>query len=104
MSEGDLAALAHARHELRTPLGHIIGYGEMLLEELEDEGPHAVEAPLRALDTDARQVLSRLNALLAPPPSGVMPELGGLLKQLVEPAQAIATATDNLKQVVATRL
>jgi class 3 adenylate cyclase len=102
VSEGDLAALAHARHELRTPLGHIIGYGEMLLEELEDEGPHAVEVPLRALDTDARQVLSRLNALLAPPPSGVMPELGGLLKQLVEPAQAIATATDNLKQVVAT--
>jgi signal transduction histidine kinase len=39
VSEPDLAVLAHARHELRTPLGHIIGYSEMLLEEVEDAGP-----------------------------------------------------------------
>ena len=101
MSEHDLAVLAHARHELRTPLGHIIGYGEMLLEELEEGGAATVEAPLRALHADARQMLSRLNALLVPPPSGVMPELGALLKQLVEPARAIATSADNLKQAVA---
>jgi len=98
VSEGDLAALAHARHELRTPLGHIIGYGEMLLEEVEDAGGTSVEGPLRALHADARGVLSRLNALLAPPPSGVTPDLGALLKQLVEPAQAIATSADNLRQ------
>jgi class 3 adenylate cyclase len=98
VSDGGLAALAHARHELRTPLGHIIGYGEMLLEELQDGGHAPVEAPLRALYADARQMLSRLNALLAPPAEGgVAPDLGGLLKQLVEPAQAIATAADNLK-------
>ena len=29
---------AHLRHEVRTPLNHIIGYTEMLLEELGDEG------------------------------------------------------------------
>ena len=95
MSEGDLAALAHARHELRTPLGHIIGYGEMLLEDATDP---AVATPLRALHADARQVLSRLNTLLTPPPSGAVPDLGTLLKQLVEPAQAIATSADNLRQ------
>jgi class 3 adenylate cyclase len=99
VSEPDLAALAHARHELRTPLGHIIGYGEMLLEELEDAGASAVEAPLRALHADGRQVLSRLNALLAPPPGGgAVPDLAGLLKPLVDPARAIATSADNLRQ------
>jgi adenylate cyclase len=101
VSEHDLAVLAHARHELRTPLGHIIGYGEMLLEEFDGTGQDAVEAPLRALHADARQVLSRLNALLAPPPSGVMPELGTLLKQLVEPAQAIATSAEQLRSSAA---
>jgi class 3 adenylate cyclase len=102
VSEHDLAALAHARHELRTPLGHIIGYGEMLLEELEGTGPGAVETPLRTLYADARQMLSRLNALLAPPQDGSAPDLGALLKQLVEPAQMIATLADNLKQAAAT--
>ena len=101
VSESDLAAFAHARHELRTPLGHIIGYGEMLLEELEDGVSQTLAAPLRALHAEAHQVLSRLNALLAPPPGGVMPELPALLKQLVEPAQAIAASANNLKQAVA---
>ncbi|MEK9628548.1 MAG: ATP-binding protein [Nitrospinota bacterium] len=30
--------LANLSHELRTPLNHIIGYSEMLLEEMEEEG------------------------------------------------------------------
>ena len=98
MNEQDLAILAHARHELRTPLGHIIGYSEMLLEEVEEVGGETVAAPLRTLHAEARQVLSRLNALLAPPADGPIPDLGGLLKQLVEPAQAIATSAANLQQ------
>jgi adenylate cyclase len=101
VSDDSLAALAHARHELRTPLGHIIGYGEMLLEELEGAGGGAVEAPLRAVHAGAREVLSRLNSLLAPPPSGVLLDLGPMLKQLVEPAQAVATSADNLRGAAA---
>lgn len=31
--------LAKIRHDLRTPVGHIIGYSEMLLEDLEDDAP-----------------------------------------------------------------
>src|SRR5262245_63397367 len=70
----------------------------MLLEELEDGGAAPVEAPLRALHADARQLLSRLNTLLAPPTSGDVPEIGALLRQLVEPARAIATAADELNR------
>ena len=102
MNEQDLVTLAHARHELRTPLGHIIGYSEMLLEEVAEVGGETVAAPLRTLHAQARQVLSRLNALLAPPPDGLIPELETLLKQLVEPAQAIATSAANLREAAST--
>jgi len=98
MTDDALGALAHVRHELRTPLGHIIGYSEMLLEEAEDGGAAAVTTPLRALHADARHVLARLNTLLAPSPDGLAPDLRGLLKQLVEPAQAIAASAARLRQ------
>jgi class 3 adenylate cyclase len=100
VSEEALAELAHARHELRTPLGHVIGYAEMLLEDVGEAGA-SLEAPLRAVYDTAREVLARLNRLLAPPASGDAPDLGPLLKQLVEPAQAIATSADNLKATAA---
>ena len=35
-SQSQLSLLAHLRHELRTPINAIIGYSEMILEELED--------------------------------------------------------------------
>ncbi len=94
MSDRDQAVLAHARHELRTPLGHIIGYSEMLLEEVED-GEHAKLAePLRAVHRDARFLLGRLNELLAPPAHDAPPALAPLLAQLVEPARAMASAME----------
>jgi class 3 adenylate cyclase len=101
VTDRDLAVLAHARHELRTPLGHIIGYSEMLLEELEDGGDQALAAPLRHLHREARQLLARVNDVLAAPPSGVAsPDLGSLLKQLAPPAEALTTATETARRAV----
>jgi class 3 adenylate cyclase len=56
---------AQLRHDLRTPLNHIIGYAELLLEALEDGDPAALAADLAALRADARQLLARLNEVLA---------------------------------------
>jgi adenylate cyclase len=56
---------AQLRHELRTPLNHIIGYAEMLLEELEAGDKPELAGGLAALRTDARQLLARLNEVLA---------------------------------------
>ena len=99
MSDRHLAVLAHARHELRTPLGHIIGYSEMLLEEVEADRDQGLAEPLRRLHQDARQLLARLNDLLAAPPAGAaLPALGPLLKQLVEPAEALTAAAETAKR------
>ena len=56
---------AELRHELRTPLNHIIGYAELLLED-HAEGPAAALAPgLQTLIADGRDLLGRLNEVLA---------------------------------------
>jgi adenylate cyclase len=61
MSFDDMAGL---RHQLRTPLNHIIGFSEMLLEEAEDEDSPALVPALQLLHEQARELLGRLNALL----------------------------------------
>jgi len=54
--------LAHVRHELRTPMNHIIGYTEMLLEEAEDLGEGDVTSELRQIHVAARLLLSTIDS------------------------------------------
>jgi len=56
---------AQLRHDLRTPLNHIIGYAEMLLEELHDDDKAGVAAGLATLRADARELVTLLNEVLA---------------------------------------
>jgi adenylate cyclase len=79
---------AQLRHELRTPLNHIIGYTELLLEEIADGGKPELAAGLTALRTDARQLLTLLNEVLA---RGQAPDLStarGSLSALLERIRA----------------
>ena len=57
---------AQLRHDLRTPLNHIIGYSELLLEEAGEEKAAAIEQSLHRIHADARQLLALVNDLLAP--------------------------------------
>lgn len=61
---GDLrrAMLATLRHELRTPLNAVIGYSEMLLEDL----PPAQSGPVRAILTSGNRILALVNEILRP--------------------------------------
>ena len=58
------AFLANMSHELRTPLSAVIGYSEMMEEELEDLGQHAVLADLAKVQSNARHLLSLINDVL----------------------------------------
>jgi signal transduction histidine kinase len=53
-----LAASAHLRHDLRTPLNAVMGYGDMLVDDWRDAGQ-------LALVSDIRRVLAASNDLLA---------------------------------------
>ena len=56
--------LANMSHELRTPLSAVIGYSEMLEEELEDLGQRGALADLGKIKSNARHLLSLINDVL----------------------------------------
>ncbi len=57
---------AHLRHTLRTPLNHIIGYSELLLEEAKERGLEDMMADLRNIHTAGKELLALINDLFDP--------------------------------------
>ncbi len=90
-----LPSLSELRHELRTPVNHIIGYAEMLLEDVEDQ-PEPREALEATLDA-ARNVLSLINDTLTPTRESITAEeLDDLVRSLGAPQARIITTTTAL--------
>ena len=60
---------AEMRHKLRTPLNHIIGYSEMLLEDADENRLESFAADLRKIHAAGKQLLTEINELFesAPP-------------------------------------
>ena len=56
--------IANMSHELRTPLSAVIGYAEMLEEDLDDADPAEMRADLAKITTNARHLLDMINAVL----------------------------------------
>ncbi len=56
--------LANMSHELRTPLSAVIGYSEMLEEEVEDLGETGLLNDLGKIKSNARHLLSLINDVL----------------------------------------
>ncbi len=56
--------LANMSHELRTPLSAVIGYSEMLEEEVQELGEEGVLRDLRKINANARHLLTLINDVL----------------------------------------
>ena len=56
--------IANMSHELRTPLSAVIGYSEMLQEELEDRGDDELLEDMRKIESNARHLLGLINDVL----------------------------------------
>ncbi len=65
-----------SRHDLRTPLNHIIGYSEMLLEEAEDAAEGAPPELAKLLDCGRRLLAGFDNLTGAGGPSAATPPVG----------------------------
>ena len=52
--------LAQIRHDLKTPVGHIMGYSEMIEEDVEDDLPEVVN-DLRSIRSSAERILELIN-------------------------------------------
>lgn len=82
------------RHSLRTPLNHIIGYGEMILEDLEDEGR---AARLRAFLGSARGLVKFIQDDFTPTGERATAEEVRAFQSLLLPrAGKLAAAVDEL--------
>jgi adenylate cyclase len=88
---------AQLRHELRTPLNHIIGYAEMLLEEMEAGDKPDLAAVLGTLRADARELLGRLNAVLARGQAGP-PDLAAARGSLLPLLERVRSTTATLRK------
>ena len=58
------AFLANLRHELRTPLNAVVGYSEMLLEDVADGGPEELLPDLEKINMAGVQLLALVNDAL----------------------------------------
>jgi adenylate cyclase len=91
--------LAHFRHELHTPLNHIIGYSEMLLEDLgEEAGGAGLAADLRRIRADGQRVLGMIDEFLAPAriDAGAV-DVRRLPTELATPLEEIVATADAMK-------
>ena len=80
------------RHELRTPVNHLIGYAELLLEE--DDASEADVQSLEAVRAHAREVLELVPALLGDGPSLVpVSALTDLVGNLTATVDGLAATT-----------
>lgn len=58
--------LGQVRHDLKTPVGHILGYSEMLAEDLEDDPWEEFEEYLKFIHKSGEELLSLIEELLGP--------------------------------------
>ena len=56
--------LSRARHDLRSPLCHILGFTEILLEDAEDHARNDLLPQLRAIELATNEALERINEAL----------------------------------------
>jgi class 3 adenylate cyclase len=72
---------AHLRHDLRTPLNHVIGYSEMLAEEAEDDDQEALAADLNRIRDSGMLVLRMIDEILARASGDEGPESEGAAEE-----------------------
>ena len=97
------AFLANMSHELRTPLSAIIGYSEMMLEELEEGGDVGLASDMRKVEGNARHLLGLISDVLdlSKVESGKMDvyveefEVDPMLRDLVTTAGSLVSRKSN---------
>src|SRR5690242_9885359 len=89
--------VAELRHDLRTPLNHIIGYGEMLMEDAEDRGDTASVEALRQIHGTAKELVGVIQSTLLPNKTEVTEaELMALRDRLAGPLQGVIASAGAL--------
>jgi CheY-like chemotaxis protein len=97
LTTGEITEL---RHELRTPVNHIVGYAEMLLEDAEADGRADRRIALQDVLGAARDVLGLIGGALPATSDRVSAlEISALYEALRAPQARIIQAADRLRSI-----
>jgi signal transduction histidine kinase len=90
MRTGPLPVPAELLHDLRTPLGQIIGYAELLVERAQDAGDDALVPDLQKVSAAGYRMVALLEERFAaaPAPDGAEPRLSAFILANREPILA----------------
>jgi class 3 adenylate cyclase/CheY-like chemotaxis protein len=90
------------RHDLRTPINHIVGYSELLLDEALDGGIEALTPDLRRIQAAGRELLAMVNDFFVPTRAGLAEdELRRMCHGLRTPLDAVIGYSDLLREEAA---
>ncbi len=90
------AELIELRHNARTPVNHILGYAEMLIEDASAAGKKQSLELLRTIEFSARAVLSSINEALANRDSIAFAEVERLCENIRPRVERIRHSLDEL--------
>ena len=90
--EGEGATARAARHELRTPINHILGCSELLLEEAGEQGIEDLVPQLKAIHADGQKILGLVDELLQRSDKGMVTpgQDGGIRSAMAELLRDVA--------------
>src|SRR5256885_10311516 len=99
MSRTKQRPLAKVRHDLRTPINHIIGFSEILLEETPGRVPESFSLDLQKIRNGGDQLLALINQHLREETFPVeKPDLHQLCHELRTPVNHIIGSTELLME------
>jgi len=90
--------IANMSHELRTPLSAVIGYAEMLEEDIDEVDPAEMRADLAKITTNARHLLDMINAVLDL--SKIEAGRDGLYVERIDADALVATIADTAHALI----
>lgn len=93
----DRATVNHLRHELHTPLNHIIGYSELLLESATEGSTAVLQPRLCELNAHAQQLLQLVDEVLGRSRKDIEIDLHKLGARTAAPIRAIIGTTADLQ-------
>jgi signal transduction histidine kinase len=92
------AALAELRHNLRTPINHILGYAELLIEDASEARNNAALESLRQIHSTVRGALADINSALANRESVKRSEVDALCQKIQPRMERIDHAIDRIRE------
>src|SRR5215831_7760490 len=94
-------SLSEVRHNLRTPINHILGYGEMLMEDAEDQGREEFLPDLRRILEEGKLALAVINGALTPATNEVHEsQIRGMSDALLSPVNQILEIIKRIEPVL----